>query len=73
VRERLTKLVVDGLRSEAKDVIVWDRDLKGFGVKVTPSGKKIYIAYYRTVSGKQRKPTIGPHGKVITEEARQVA
>jgi integrase len=73
VRERLTKLVVDGLRSEAKDVIVWDRDLKGFGVKVTPSGKKIYIAYYRTVSGKQRKPTIGLHGKVTTEEARQVA
>jgi integrase len=73
VRERLTKLVVDGLRSEAKDVIVWDRDLKGFGVKVTPSGKKIYFTYYRTMSGKQRKPTIGLHGKVTTEEARQVA
>jgi integrase len=73
LRERLTKLVVDGLRSEAKDVIVWDRDLKGFGVKITPSSKKVYFAYYRTTSGKQRKPTIGLHGKVTTEEARQIA
>jgi Arm DNA-binding domain len=73
VRERLTKLVVDGLKPEAKDLIVWDRDLKGFGVKVTPTGKKVYFAFYRTTSGKQRKPAIGLHGKVTAEEARQVA
>jgi integrase len=73
VHERLTKLVVDGLKSAAKDLVVWDRDLKGFGVKVTPTGKKIYFAFYRTSSGKQRKPTIGLHGKVTAEEARQIA
>jgi hypothetical protein len=50
VRERLTKLVVDGLKSQAKDLIVWDRDLKGFGVNVTPSGKKVYFTYYRQPS-----------------------
>ena len=73
VRERLTKLVVDGLKLQAKDLIVWDRDLKGFGVKVTPSGRKVYFVFYRANSGKQRKPTIGLHGKVTTEEARQIA
>ena len=73
MRDRLTKLVVDGLEAEAKDLVVWDRDLKGFGVKVTPTGKKIYFAFYRTMSGKQRKPAIGMHGKVTAEEARQIA
>jgi integrase len=73
VRERLTKLVVDGLKPEAKDFIIWDRDLKGFAVKVTPTGKKVYFVFYRTASGKQRKPAIGLHGKVTTEEARQIA
>jgi len=73
LRERLTKLVVDGMKAEAKDLLVWDRDLKGFGVKVTPTGKKIYFVFYRTMSGKQRKPAIGLHGKVTAEEARQIA
>jgi integrase len=73
VRERLTKLVLDGLKPEAKDFIIWDRDLKGFAVKVTPTGKKVYFVFYRTASGKQRKPAIGLHGKVTTEEARQIA
>ena len=52
---------------------MWDRDVKGFGLKVTPSGRKVYFAFYRTQSGQQRKPTIGVHGKVTTEEARQIA
>ncbi len=69
----ITKLVVDGLKAEAKDLLVWDRDLKGFCVRVTPTGKKIYFSFYRTMSGKQRKPAIGMHGKVTTEEARQIA
>jgi integrase len=73
VRVRLTKTVVDGLEPNAKDLVVWDRDLKGFAVKVTPTGKKIYFAFYRTQSGQQRKPSIGLHGKLTTEEARQIA
>jgi integrase len=73
VRERLTKSIVDGLTAAAKDLVVWDRDLKGFGVKVTPTGKKVYFAFYRTMSGQQRKPSIGLHGKVTAEEARQIA
>ena len=73
LRERLTKSVVEGANAGPKDIIVWDRDVKGFGLKVTPSGKKVYLAFYRTQSGQQRKPTIGVHGKVTAEEARQIA
>ena len=73
LRDRLTKSVVERVEAVSKDIIVWDRDVKGFALKVTPSGKKIYFAYYRTQSGQQRKPTIGVHGKVTAEEARQIA
>ncbi len=73
MRERLTKSVVESFESGPKDYVVWDRDLKGFGLKITTKGKKVYFAYYRTVSGRQRKPAIAAHGKVTTEEARQIA
>jgi integrase len=69
----LTKTVVDALPQGKRDYIVWDRDLKGFGVKVTTKGKKIYLVYYRTLSGQQRKPAIGVHGALTAEEARQTA
>ena len=71
-RESLTKLVVDRVGAGPRDIIIWDRDLKCFGLKVTPSGRKVYLAFYRTRSGQQRKPTICVHGKVTTEEARQI-
>ncbi len=31
---RLTKRIVDGLKSGGKDAIFWDRNLAGFGVRV---------------------------------------
>jgi integrase len=73
LRDRLTKSVVDALPPGKGDYIVWDRDLKGFGVKVTTKGKKTYLVYYRTLSGQQRKPAIGVHGALTAEEARQTA
>lgn len=73
MRDRLTKTVVDALPQRGKDYIVWDRDLKGFGVKITTTGKKTYLVYYRTLSGQQRKPAIGVHGALTAEEARQTA
>lgn len=73
LRDRLTKAVVDALPQRGKDYIVWDRDLKGFGVRITTTGKKTYLVYYRTLSGQQRKPAIGVHGALTAEEARQTA
>jgi integrase len=73
MRARLTKLVVERAEVKSQRYTIWDVELKGFGVKVQPSGRKSYFAYYRTQSGQQRKPAIGSHGKVTTEEARQIA
>ena len=42
---------VDGLRPGARDVIVWDRDLPGFGVRVYPSGRKVWVVQSRGGGG----------------------
>ncbi len=73
VRKKINKRVVDGLQPTTTEQIVWDTELKGFGLKVMPSGRKVYFLYYRTTAGKQRKPTIGVHGEVTPDQARSMA
>ncbi len=41
--EKLTKRLVDNLVAGTKDLVVWDSDVRGFGVKVTPKGTKSYF------------------------------
>ena len=72
-RVKITKKVVEGLSPSERDVIVWDNEIKGFGIKVTPTGKRSYILFYRNASGQQRKPTIGQHGAITAEQARTTA
>jgi len=69
---RLTKRLVDGLGGEANDYFVWDDDLSGFGVRVWPTGKKVYMAQYRA-GRRTRRIKIGPHGALTVEEARKEA
>ena len=47
----------------------------GFGVKVTPKGRKVFIVLYRTggAGSKLRKYTIGPYGRVTLHQARVAA
>lgn len=73
--ERLTKRIVDAAKAERKDTYVWDSSLKGFGLKVTPSGRKVYIVQYRIGGrkGRTRRVTLGAHGALTTEEARGLA
>ena len=66
---KLTKRFVDQVEPETKDVTYWDDELRGFGLRVWPSGRKVYIATTR-VKGRLRKVTIGPHGPTTPEKAR---
>ena len=70
---KLTKRGVEAHQPGPKNIILWDTELKGFGCKVTPTGKRIYFCYYRTRTGSQRRPTIGRHGAVTAEQARDIA
>ena len=50
-----------------KDAVYWDRKLQGFGVRVYPSGSKVYVVQTRA-GGKSKRVAIGRHG-VITSDA----
>ena len=69
---KLTKRSVDGLRVEGKDAIFWDRDLPGFGVRVYPTGRKVYVVQSRGPTGPKRA-SIGRHGPVSADQARKQA
>lgn len=67
---KLTKRTIDAIMPEERDLIVWDPDLRGFGLKVTPRGAKSYILQYR-MGGRghpTRRYTIGAHGSPWTPD-----
>jgi integrase len=70
---KLTKRNVDTLKPAAERFTAWDADLKGFGLRITPSGERVYVLKYR-IAGEQRWLTIGRHGSPWTpEQARDEA
>lgn len=76
-QERLSKRIVDRLDPSGKERVVFDRDLPGFGLKITPSGRKVFLFQYRFPpgrAGKTRRVTIGDYGEGLTpEQARAMA
>jgi integrase len=69
---RITKSVVEKLPlSEGKPIVHFDDKLTGFGVKVTACAK-VYIAQSR-VGGKRVRITLGRHGALTAEQAREMA
>ena len=74
-RIRLTKSAIDALPTPPSDVVYWDSGCPGFGVKVTPKGRKVFVVLYRTggAGSKLRKYTIGPYGRVTLHQARVAA
>jgi integrase len=55
--------------------LYWDAGLPGFGVKVTPKGRKVFLVMYRVAGAgsRLRKYTIGPYGRVTLAMARAQA
>lgn len=75
--DRLSKRFVDGAKPSKKVQFFWDRDLKGFGLKVSPTGLKTYVVQYRSKGGRRgrvRRLSIGRHGSPwAPDEARAEA
>ena len=68
---RITKRAVDATEPSENDTYLWDTDLSGFGLKVTPAGGKAYLVQYRLGGrkGRTRRVTIGRHGSPWTPES----
>jgi integrase len=75
MRTRLTHRLVSSLRPDPdRDTLVWDRELVGFGLRLSRRGVKSYVVQYRAPDGRDRRLTLGKHGSGLTlEEARKLA
>ena len=73
-KQKLTKRIVETIEPDAvRDVVLWDAALPGFGVRIKPSGVRSYIIQYRNAHGRSKRGTVGQHGKVTLDQARQQA
>ncbi len=74
---KLTKSKVENLPIPTKaegQAFYWDEELRGFGVKTLPSGKRVYVVQGCVKStGKERRVTLGAHGRITCDEARKKA
>jgi Arm DNA-binding domain len=71
---KITKRAVDALQSmSGRDVFIWDSELRGFGVRVKPSGVRTFLIQYRNVEGRTRRLVLGQYGALTPENARDLA
>jgi len=71
---KLTKNVIDRHNPTDKDYYIWDSEVKGFGCRIWPSGKKTYMFVYRSpLNQKKIFFKIGVHGNITVDEARTEA
>ena len=71
MRAKITKRVVDQVKSRDATYLVRDTEVKGFVLVVTPAGARSYAVDYRAGSGRgspKRRLTIGKHGSPWTPE-----
>ena len=73
---KITKRAVDGLSAAGgAEAVLWDAEVRGFGIRARPAGSKSYILHYRLGTGRGaplRKLTIGKHGSPWTPETARV-
>lgn len=68
---KLIKSLIDSSLPKEKDYILWDSEIRGFGCRILPSGKKTYVFHYRApLTKKSSYIKIGIHGNLTVDEAR---
>ncbi len=63
----LTKRLIDSLKPRENDYFVWDEGLKRFGVRVWPSGVRVFVVQYR-VNKRLKRLKLGSYGALTVEE-----
>jgi integrase len=71
--ERITQRTIANLRLPTRgNRILYDREIPGFGVRITPAGAVSFILNYR-IRGRERRYTIGRHPELTVTAARERA
>lgn len=73
MKRKITKRLIDSLTPADSAYVIWDTEIRGFGVKVGKSHLITFVLKYRNAHGRQRKPTIGRYGEMTVDQARKLA
>jgi integrase len=68
MQTKITKRAVDNLLSSGGHALLWDTEVKGFGIRRRQSGTGYYLLKMR-VGGRQRWITMGRHGSPWTPDS----
>src|SRR3546814_9727836 len=76
--QKITKTFVEALKPanvgiKGSNQLIWDNELRGFGVSIGSKGTKSFVVQYRTPLGKTRRKVIGRYGLMTAEQGRRAA
>ena len=69
----LTEKRIRDAKPGPKTVILWDRQVKGLGLRIAKGGTKAFILDYRNAAGQRRRAVLARAAKISLAEARQRA
>jgi integrase len=69
---KISKRTIDAAKPSEARYVLWDTELKGFGVRVESSGLKSFLVRYRHL-GRRRFLSLGRFGEITPEQARLLA
>jgi integrase len=78
VAKHLTKRAVDQARYSSNGAhgrghhVLWDSSVRGFGLRVHPSGRKTFVVFYRA-AGRKRLLSLGGYPELTVDQARRLA
>ena len=65
----LTERIIRDAQPEPKTRILWDQEVKGLGVRITPKGTKAYVLDYR-MHGRRHRVVLARTAEISLEEVR---
>ena len=68
----LTERTIRNAGAEPKTRILWDQEVKGLGVRITPKGTKAYVLDYR-INGRRHRVVLARTAEISLEEVRKRA
>jgi integrase len=76
-RIALTKSIIDAAQYEGNGTsrhVLWDEEVRGLGLRVLPSGRKVFVLRYRPATSRtKRLMTLGEYGALTVQAARKQA